>query len=65
MSSLVNSLRETYKLAKIRYERGVDSYLSVLDAQRALFQAEQQLNTLILSKYANLSTLYKVLGGGE
>ncbi len=65
LSSLVNSLRETYKLAKIRYERGVDSYLSVLDAQRALFQAEQQLNTLILSKYANLSTLYKVLGGGE
>ncbi|WP_353683227.1 efflux transporter outer membrane subunit [Thermodesulfovibrio sp. 3907-1M] len=65
LNGLVNSLRETYKLAKIRYERGVDSYLSVLDAQRALFQTEQQLNNLKLAKYANLSTLYKVLGGGE
>lgn len=65
LSSLVNSLRETYRLAKIRYEKGVDSYLGVLDAQRELFQAEQQLNNLMLSKYANLSTLYKVLGGGE
>jgi multidrug efflux system outer membrane protein len=39
--------------------------LSVLDAQRALFQAEQQLNNLKLAKYTNLSTLYKDLGGGE
>jgi len=65
VSSLVESLRETYRLAKIRYENGIDSYLSVLDAQRSLFQAEQQLNNLILEKYANLVTLYKVLGGGE
>jgi len=65
VSSLVESLRETYRLAKIRYESGIDSYLSVLDAQRSLFQAEQQLNNLILEKYANLVTLYKVLGGAE
>jgi len=65
VSSLVESLKETYRLAKIRYKNGIDSYLSVLDAQRSLFQAEQQLNNLILEKYANLVTLYKVLGGGE
>jgi len=65
VTALVNSLKETYRLAKIRYENGIDSYLSVLDAQRALFQAEQQLNNLILEKYASLVTLYKVLGGGE
>ncbi|ODA44005.1 RND efflux system, outer membrane lipoprotein CmeC [Thermodesulfovibrio sp. N1] len=65
VNSLVESLKETYRLAKIRYENGIDSYLSVLDAQRSLFQAEQQFNNLILEKYANLVTLYKVLGGGE
>lgn len=65
VNSLVESFKETYRLAKIRYENGIDSYLSVLDAQRSLFQAEQQLNNLILEKYANLVTLYKVLGGGE
>ncbi|GAB6182626.1 efflux transporter outer membrane subunit [Thermodesulfovibrio hydrogeniphilus] len=63
ISSYVNSLSETYRLAKIRYENGVDSYLSVLDAQRALFQAQQQLNSLKLSKQANLINLYKVIGG--
>ncbi len=63
IQSLVNSLRETYRLAKIRYENGIDSYLSVLDAQRALFQAEQQLNSLRLSKNINLINLYKVIGG--
>ncbi len=63
ISSYVNSLSETYRLAKIRYESGVDSYLSVLDAQRALFQAQQQLNTLKLQKQANIINLYKVIGG--
>lgn len=61
--SLVDSLRATYRLAKIRYENGIDSYLSVLDAQRSLFQAEQQLNSLRLSKNINLINLYKVIGG--
>ncbi|WP_200855661.1 efflux transporter outer membrane subunit [Thermodesulfovibrio yellowstonii] len=65
IESLVHSLRETYRLAKIRYENGIDSYMSVLDAQRSLFQAQQQLNSLKLQKYANLLTLYKVIGGGE
>lgn len=63
--SLVQSLSDTYRLAKMRYDEGIDSYLSVLDAQRALFQAQQQLNNLRLFKHSNLTTLYKVLGGGD
>jgi len=63
--SLVQSLSDTYRLAKMRYDEGIDSYLSVLDAQRSLFQAPQQLNNLRLSKHSNLTTLYKVLGGGD
>lgn len=63
IESLVHSLRETYRLAKIRYEKGIDSYMSVLDAQRSLFQVQQQLNSVKLSKNINIVNLYKVLGG--
>lgn len=64
VENTVISLEQIYELSKIRYEKGIDSYLSVLDAQRSLFQAQQQLNSLRLLKYLNLVSLYKVLGGG-
>jgi len=62
--SLVNTLEETYRLSEARYKRGIDSYLSVLVAQRSLYAAEQVLVSLRLARLSNLVTLYKVLGGG-
>jgi len=62
--ALVNALQETYRLAEARYKAGIDSYLSVLVAQRALYGAQQGLLSLRLARLANLVTLYKVLGGG-
>jgi multidrug efflux system outer membrane protein len=62
--SLVQASSETYRLSNARYVKGVDSYLGVLDSQRALFAAETALIILRLSKLNNLVTLYKVLGGG-
>jgi multidrug efflux system outer membrane protein len=62
--SLVQASSETYRLSNARYVKGVDSYLGVLDSQRALFAAETVLIILRLSKLNNLVTLYKVLGGG-
>ena len=41
--SLVNGLSETYRLSNSRFEKGIDSYLGVLDAQRSLFAAQQVL----------------------
>src|SRR5690606_39018216 len=35
-ASMVRSLEETYRLSQSRYEKGIDNYLSVLDAQRSL-----------------------------
>jgi multidrug efflux system outer membrane protein len=63
--SLVQALQETYRLSYLRYTKGIDSYLSVLDAQRSLYAAEQGLIALRLAEIANQVTLYKVLGGGE
>lgn len=62
--SLVDAVAETYRLSRIRYERGLDSYLSVLDAQRSLYSAQQGLTAMQLSRLSNRVTLYRVLGGG-
>ncbi|MGP8198034.1 MAG: efflux transporter outer membrane subunit [Limisphaerales bacterium] len=62
--SLVHAVAETYRLSNSRYNMGIDSYLSVLDAQRSLYTAEQGLVSLHLAKLANQVNLYSVLGGG-
>ncbi|MBJ6724494.1 AdeC/AdeK/OprM family multidrug efflux complex outer membrane factor [Geomesophilobacter sediminis] len=62
--SLVDAAAATRRLSEARYEKGVDSYLTVLDSQRALYAAQQNLIGLRLSQVGNLVTLYKVLGGG-
>lgn len=61
--ALVDALAEAHRLAELRYTKGVDSYLSVLDAQRSLYSARQGLITLRFIQMNNLITLYKTLGG--
>jgi multidrug efflux system outer membrane protein len=63
--SLVQATAETYRLANSRYEKGIDSYLSVLDGQRSLFAAQQALVSLQLAAQANQVRLYAALGGGS
>jgi outer membrane protein, multidrug efflux system len=62
--SLAEATAESYRLSDLRYKSGIDSYLSVLDAQRSLYGAQQGLIAVRLSRLTNLVTLYKVLGGG-
>ncbi len=64
LQSLVNTLAETHRLSEARYKGGIDSYLTVLVAQRALYAAQQQLVGVRLARLSNLVTIYKVLGGG-
>ena len=63
--SLMDAVAETYRLSNIRYTRGIDSYLGVLDAQRSIYAAEQGLIAIRLAKLANQVRLYAVLGGGS
>ncbi len=63
-ASLTATVGDAYRLADKRYTKGIDNYLSVLDAQRSLFAAQQVLVTLRLSKLANQIQLYAALGGG-
>ena len=62
--SLVHAVGETYRLSTSRYDKGIDSYLSVLDAQRSLYAAQQGLVSLRLAKIASQVRLYAALGGG-
>jgi len=56
--------RRALRLAEIRYREGADDLLSVLDAQRTLFQAEDQLAQLHLARLQASVGLFKALGGG-
>lgn len=62
--SLVEAISETYDLSKKRYDRGIDSYLSVLDSHRSLYAAQQGLVGLRLAKLLAQVRLYAALGGG-
>lgn len=63
VEALVVSLEETHRLAKARYEAGIDSYLQVLVVERSLFAARQQLVGLRFAQENNRVTLFKVLAG--
>ena len=62
--ALVDAVAATHRLSTSRYDKGIDSYLSVLDAQRSLYGAQQGLVSLRLAKIASPVRLYAVLGGG-
>ena len=62
--SLTDATAESYRLSQARYEKGVDSYLNVLDSQRSLYGAQQNMISVRFVRLSNLVTLYKVFGGG-
>jgi multidrug efflux system outer membrane protein len=55
---------EYFQHARNRYEEGVDSFLTLLDAQRSLYGSRQAYLNLNLARLENQVNLYKVLGGG-
>lgn len=55
---------ERLRLAELRFSSGVSSSLDVLDAQRELFIAQQQLVQARLLRLTNSIDLYRALGGG-
>jgi multidrug efflux system outer membrane protein len=63
-AALVDASSKAFSLADLRFRNGVDSYLTVLDAQRSLYSAQQGLISVRLGRLQNLVTLYKALGGG-
>jgi len=63
-TDLVGAAEQAHRLSEARYQSGVDDYLGVLDAQRALYAARQGRIGAELEQQLNLVTLYRALGGG-
>lgn len=61
---LVQSGEEYYTLADRRFIEGIDNQLTRLDAQRLLFDAQQQRISTHFAQLASEINLYKALGGG-
>lgn len=59
---LVQASQANYELASQRFRAGIDDNLAELDAQRALFSAQQTLVQTRLARMSNLVNLYKALG---
>lgn len=60
---LVDAAGRVYNVSKARHDAGIDNYLSVLDAQRELFNYQQNEIRIQRERLSNLVNLYKVLGG--
>ena len=58
------ALTRAVELADLRYRSGVSNYLEVLDAQRMLYQSEQNRIEDRRARLAAAATLFKALGGG-
>jgi len=60
----VSQNRAAVRLARLRYENGLDSILGVLDAERTLHEGEALLADSTTAISISLVALYKALGGG-
>ena len=60
----VAALKDSYRLADLRYQGGRASYLDVLTAQRDLFEAQLALVDTQRTQLNAVVLLYKALGGG-
>jgi NodT family efflux transporter outer membrane factor (OMF) lipoprotein len=63
-SQVLDRAREALRLAEVRYREGADDLLTVLDAQRTLFDAQDQLAQIRRDRLEAAVALYKALGGG-
>ena len=64
LTSAVASNRRAVEMANELYVRGLNDFLNVLDTQRSLYAAENDLAQSEATMASNLVALYKALGGG-
>ncbi|HET9622208.1 MAG TPA: efflux transporter outer membrane subunit [Kofleriaceae bacterium] len=63
-AALVDAATKAFELSQARYKAGVDTFLTTLVSERALYTAKSSLIATQLSALGNRVTLYRVLGGG-
>jgi multidrug efflux system outer membrane protein len=56
--------QRAFEIISARYREGVADYLTLLDAQRTLYQATDSLGQIKLARLQSVVALYQALGGG-
>jgi NodT family efflux transporter outer membrane factor (OMF) lipoprotein len=64
LEEAVKSSQESLRLANQLYANGLSNFINVLDAERSLYQAQDQLVQSERTVSTDLISLYKSLGGG-
>jgi multidrug efflux system outer membrane protein len=64
LTAAVDAQRRAVELATVRYTSGLESFLSVLDAQRELYVAQDSLAQTQTASVLAVIAVYKALGGG-
>lgn len=62
--ALLEAATQAERLSQARYDAGLDSFVTLLDARRTAYAAQQSRLQTVLSQQANRIMVYKVLGGG-
>jgi multidrug efflux system outer membrane protein len=60
----VVSLRGFARLSRLKFDKGIASYLDVLVAENDLFAAELAAVSLLADRYTQLVNVYQAMGGG-
>jgi multidrug efflux system outer membrane protein len=60
----VKALSDYARLARLRFDNGVASYIEVLYAENELFGAQLVAVSTLADRYAQLINVYKAMGGG-
>ncbi len=64
LKAQIDHSRQVLTLSRARYSDGVTEFVTVLDAERTLFSAQQQYAVSSTNVSTDLVQLYKALGGG-
>lgn len=64
LTTAARASAEAAKLARQRYKAGIDNFLDVLDAERKLLEAQDQLAISDIKVATDLIEIYRALGGG-
>ena len=63
-TSLRDNAAGAFRLSDLRFRAGIDTFLTTLDSQRSLYNAQQTLLAARLTRDSNSVELYRALGGG-
>ncbi|MDR0734974.1 MAG: efflux transporter outer membrane subunit [Elusimicrobiota bacterium] len=64
-TDLLFTSKQGYNLARMRYDKGIETYLNVLEQQRTFYNAAKSMISAALTEINNRIILYKALGGGS